>query len=489
MAASFSSQSRDSEPAKAGSSMLGRPALKRAAAKIAGAVALLFTALVLLSSCASDHPLDSFQADAGPAAERINNLFYPVLIVAIVVLVLVEGAIIYMARRYRAHRRAAKAGIGAGGQGAGALEDGSADTSADASAAGSAENSSDGGTYNSPAAAAVVGDPYDPDNPGDLSAEPLPEQTHGNLRLEILWTIIPTLILGIISAFTLVAIFDLERVDAEDDSLRVTVVAQQWWWEFQYHLDGDTDSPPDFVTPGEMVIPVGQQVPLQITSRDVIHSFWIPQLNGKKDGVPGSYHDWIIEASRPGRYLGACTEFCGLSHGYMRMYTIALDAAEWDAWAANQIRPAPLLSPGDEGYEGQQLFVDNCARCHSIAGVTDTNADGQTDQIGSDTSIYSGGDPVHDQLVAGAAPDMTHLASRATFAGATYDLYEDRGEDIPYTQLAQQGELNAVDLERWISNAPARKPAMWEQARGMPPFPNLAPEDIDSLVAYLQTLT
>ena len=431
--------------------------MKRSTAKIAGVTALLFTALVLLVSCSSEQPLDTFQADAGPAAERINNLFYPVLIVAIVVLVLVEGAIVYMFRRFRAQRRAARASSGAGD----AISD----------------------------AGLVIGDPYDPDNPGDLSVEPLPEQTHGNLRLEILWTIIPTLILGIISAFTLVAIFDLERVDADDDGLRVTVVAQQWWWEFQYHLDGNTDSSPDFVTPGELVIPVDQQVPLQITSRDVIHSFWIPQLNGKKDGVPGRYHDWLIEASRPGRYLGACTEFCGLSHGYMRMYTIALETDEWNAWVANQMRPAPLLSPGDEGYEGQQLFVDNCARCHSIAGVTDTNGDDQTDLTGSDASIYSGSDPVHDQLVSGAAPDLTHLISRATFAGAAFDLYEDRGEDLPYTQLAQQGDLNGVDLERWIANAPARKPAMWESERGMPPFPNLTPEDIDSLVTYLKTLT
>lgn len=436
MTARFSSQSRGS-----------------AAAKIAGATALLFVALVLLASCSSEQPMDTFQADAGPAAERINNLFYPVLIVAIVVLVLVEGAIIYMIRRFRAQRRAARA-------------------------SNEASNAS-----------AVAGDPYDPDNPSDVSVEPLPEQTHGNLRLEIAWTIIPTLILGIISAFTLVAIFDLERVEAEDDGLRVTVVAQQWWWEFQYHLDGDTDSPPDFVTPGEMVIPVGQQVPLQITSRDVIHSFWIPQLNGKKDGVPARYHDWLIEASRPGRYLGACTEFCGLSHGWMRMYTVALEPSEWNAWVANQMRPAPLLSPGDEGYEGQQLFVDNCARCHSIAGVTDTNGDDRTDLTGSEASIYSGGDPVHDQLVAGAAPDLTHFVSRATFAGASYDLYEDRGEDLPYTQLAQQGDLNAIDLERWIANAPDRKPAMWEAARGMPPFPNLTPEDINSLLTYLRTLT
>ncbi len=425
----------------------GAPERRRLAqpAKIKALAALSLGVLILLlAGCASEHPLDSLTADAGPSSERITNLFWPILIVAIIILILVEGAIIYMIRRFRAQRRA-----------------------------------EDSGT-------SMAGDPYDPDNPTELLVgEPLPPQTHGNLRLEIAWTIIPTIILAVIAGFTLVAIFDLEEVTASEDSLRVTVVGQQWWWEFQYHTDGNTDSPPDFVTAGELVIPVGQQVPLEITSRDVIHSYWIPQLIGKKDGVPGRYHDWLIEASRPGRYLGACTEFCGLAHGYMRMYTIALPATDWNDWAANQRQPVTPLNPGEVGYEGQELFLANCARCHSISGLTDTNGDDQTD----DPSIYSGGDPVHDQLVAGAAPDLTHMMSRATFAGATYNLYEDRGEDVDYQDLAQLGEFNAAELENWISNAPGNKPGDWEAGRGMPPFPNLTNADVDALVEYLRTLT
>ena len=397
----------------------------------------LATLALFLAGCATDHPLDTFSADAGPSSERITNLFWPVLGVAIVVLILVEGAIIYMIRRFRANRSSA------------------------------------------------AGDPYDPDNPQEITDEPLPAQVHGNLRLEIAWTIIPTIILVVVAAFTLAAIFDLEEVTAEDDDLRVTVVGQQWWWEFQYHLDGNTSSSPDFVTAGELVIPVNQQVPLEITSRDVIHSYWIPQLIGKKDAVPGRSHDWTIEAYRPGRYEGACTEFCGLAHGWMRMYTVVLPETDWEAWRDNQMKPFTPLTEGQPGFEGQELFMANCARCHSVSGLTDTNGD----EIIDDFSIYSAGEPVHDQLLAGAAPDLTHLMSRSTFAGATYDLYEDRGEDLPYLELARSGELNVVELENWVANAPENKPADWRDARGMPPFANLTDEDLDHLVEYLSTLT
>ena len=399
---------------------------------------LALAALVLfLAGCATDHPLDTFSADAGPSSERITNLFRPVLGVAIVVFILVEGAIIYMIRRFRANRNSA------------------------------------------------AGDPYDPDNPQEITDEPLPEQVHGNLRLEIAWTIIPTIILVVVAAFTLVVIFDLEEVTAEDDDLRVTVVGQQWWWEFQYHLDGDTSSPPNFVTVGELVIPVNQQVPLELASRDVIHAYWIPQLKGKKDAVPGRSHDHIIEAYRPGRYKGQCTEFCGLAHAWMKMYTVALPEPDWQAWAENQKKPVTPLTEGQPGFEGQELFMANCARCHSISGLTDTNGD----EIIDNPSIYSASDKIHDQLEAGAAPDLTHLMSRSTFAGSYYDLYEDGGEDLPYLDLANSGKLNVVELQEWIANAPASKPADWRDGRGMPPFANLTDEDLDHLVEYLSTLT
>ena len=107
----------------------------------------------------------------------------------------------------------------------------------------------------------------DPEGDDLYGDDEYPEQVHGNLRLELAWTIIPTILLIVICVFTLTTLVSLNRVSAAEDDLRVTVVGQQWWWEFQYHLDGDTATPPDIVTANELVIPVGQQVPLEITSR------------------------------------------------------------------------------------------------------------------------------------------------------------------------------------------------------------------------------
>ena len=392
---------------------------------------------LITAACADEHPLDTL-TEAGPDAQEINNLFYPVLAVAIVVFFLVQGAIIYLAVRYRAGRRQA-------------------------------------------AAEAAPGDGDGDDLYGD---DEYPEQVHGNLRVELAWTIVPTILLIVICVFTLTTLVSLNRVSAAEDDLRVTVVGQQWWWEFQYHLDGDTDTPPDIVTANELVIPVGQQVPLEITSRDVIHSFWIPRLNGKRDAVPGRMHPWMLEADRPGRFMGQCSEFCGLSHAYMQMYTIALVPSEWDEWAAGQLADAALLEPGDAGYEGQEVFLTNCANCHVVNGVTDVNLDGQVDGPGD----YGGANTITSALVSGAAPNLTHLAGRTTFAGSIFDLYDGRATDVPYLDVAEQGELNRGDLEAWIRNAPERKANDADRGRGMTAFPGLTDGDIDALVEYLTTL-
>ena len=390
-----------------------------------------------VAACADEHPLDTL-TEAGPDAQEINDLFFPVLGVAIIVFFLVQGAIIYMAVRYRARRRADSAAAGTGGG-------------------------------------------EDDDLYGD---EEYPEQVHGNLRLELAWTIIPTILLVVISVFTLISLVELNKVSAAEDDLRVTVVGQQWWWEFQYHLDGDTSTPPDIVTANELVIPVSQQVPLEITSRDVIHSFWIPRLNGKRDAVPGRTHPWVIEASETGRFMGQCTEFCGLSHAYMRMYTVALSATEWSEWVEGQLVGAAPLEPGEPGYEGQEIFLANCANCHVVNGVTDVNLDTLVDG----TDDYAGANAITSALVSGAAPNLTHLASRTTFAGSIFDLYEDRAERIPYLEVAERGDLNRGDLEAWIRNAPERKANDADGARGMTAFPGLTDGDIDALVEYLTTL-
>ena len=395
---------------------------------LAAAVALI------VAACADEHPLDTL-TEAGPDAQEINDLFFPVLGVAIVVFFLVQGAVIYLAVRYRVRRKASAAGD-------------------------------------------------DPDGDDLYGDDEYPEQVHGNLRLELAWTIIPTILLAVISVFTLISLVELNEVSAAEDDLRVTVVGQQWWWEFQYHLDGDTSTPPDIVTANEMVIPVGQQVPLEVTSRDVIHSFWVPRLNGKKDAVPGRTHPWVIEADEPGRYMGQCTEFCGLSHAYMRMYAVVLTQAEWEQWVQGQIADAVPLEPGEAGYEGQELFLANCANCHVVNGVTDVNLD----DVADGTKDYAGANSITSALVAGAAPNLTHFASRTTFAGSIFDVYENRAERFPYLEVADSGRLNRGDLEAWIRNAPERKANDPDGARGMTAFPGLTEGDIDALVEYLITL-
>ena len=399
---------------------------------------LIASALALaLTACAAEHPLDTL-TEAGPDAQEINDLFFPVLGVAIVVFFLVQGAIIYLVVKYRARRRAA-------------------------------------------AAAAQAADAGGDDLYGD---DEYPEQVHGNLRLELAWTIIPTILLAVISVFTLISVVELNEVSAAEDDLRVTVVGQQWWWEFQYHLDGDTSTPPDIVTANELVMPVLQQIPLEITSRDVIHSFWIPRLNGKRDAVPGRTHPWVIEASETGRFMGQCTEFCGLSHAYMRMYAVVLEPAEWEEWVQGQLVDATPLSEGDPGYEGQEVFLANCANCHVVNGVTDTNLDGVPDGTGD----YAGANTITSALVAGAAPNLTHVAGRTTFAGSIFDLYENRAKYVPYLEVAERGDLNRGDLEAWIRNAPEQKANDPDGARGMTAFPGLTDGDIDALVEYLMTL-
>lgn len=392
--------------------------------------------VVLLSACNSDPPLNTLSSDSSPDAKRINDLFFVVLGIAIVVGVLVLGAIAYMVWRYRTKLKQS--------------------------------------------------DPYDPDSPNlaILENEDLPEQTHGNIRLELAWTIVPAIILTVVAVFTLITLFEQNRITAADNQLKVDVVGQQWWWEFQYHIDGDRSTPPDFVSANELVIPIGQQVPLEVFARDVIHAFWIPKLNGKIDAVPGRQHLWRLEASRAGTYKGQCTEFCGLSHGKMKMEVRALESGDWATWARNQMTDFTPLVEGDEGYTGQELFMNNCARCHSISGLTDTNGDDEIDSW----NIYSEDNPIHAQLISGSAPNLTHFASRTTYAGSIFETYENEIEGVAYLRANEVGRPDFRGLRKWIQDAPSQKFAAADEARGMPAFPNLNTADIDNIIDFLLVL-
>ena len=290
----------------------------------------------------------------------------------------------------------------------------------------------------------------------------LPNQIHGHTKAEVTWTILPAVLLAVVAIVSLPTIFEL--ADRDDDAIEVFVEGQQWWWQYSYDLDGDGEY--EIVTANDLVIPAGETVNLEITSNDVIHSFWVPQLNGKKDAVPGRTHQWKIQAHEPGEYWGTCTEFCGLSHADMRIRTFALEAAEWDAWVADQqvagTEPGQSFLPGsveESVRAGYEVFQAQCASCHVVNGVFEGAAE----------------NPI--PLRSGLAPNLTHLMSRTSFAGAIFDLYND------------DGSLNVADLTAWIRDAPSQKPLAPDEERGMISFADqLGDQELADVVAYLSTL-
>lgn len=296
-----------------------------------------------------------------------------------------------------------------------------------------------------------------------------PEQIEGNFKREIAWTIAPAVLLAVIAIFTVLTILRLDDADAaavEIEDLEITVYGHQWWWSYEYDLDADGE--PEIITANELVIPAGEDINVNITSRDVIHSFWIPALNGTRDAVPGRMHTLVLHADEPGEFDGQCKEFCGLSHANMKMRVVSLSMPEFQTWLEQQQQTQPMLAAGDAGYDGQQLFLDRCSTCHQIDGLLEEDGD---------PLIVEG----RAELVSGHAPNLTHLMSRETFAGSLFELYD-----------ADTGEFNENKLEAWLRNPPAEKPmytdiAEGEQFRGMPDL-GLTEEEIDELIEYLMTL-
>lgn len=261
-----------------------------------------------------------------------------------------------------------------------------------------------------------------------------PPQIHGNTRLEIAWTVAPAII--VVALFVL-AVRAQQNMDAAAYSaepgvpISVEVIGHQWWWEFRY---------PDLgvATAGQMVIPVERAIHLKITSADVIHSFWVPELSGKTDAIPGVINQSLLKASRPGDYYGQCAELCGVSHAYMRLVITAVSENEFAAWAKSQATDAaepaePAAQAGKQVFESHPL----CVGCHTLRGIP--RAAGRT------------------------GPDLTHIASRPYIAGGTL-------ANTPH------------NLARWLSDPPAIKPGTVMREL------NLSPSDVDALVAYLQTL-
>ena len=285
------------------------------------------------------------------------------------------------------------------------------------------------------------------------------------------------------------------------EAIQVEVYGQQWWWGFHYDLnrDGNYQSAGDVTTATELVIPVGKTVELSVTSNDVIHSFWIPALNGKRDAVPGQHHPWKLEGNTIGVFRGQCTEFCGLSHANMRMIVRVVSQSDYDAWVANQIKPAVEPEAGSQAAAGKAIFVAQlCSSCHLINGVTNNQVNNP------DTGVAH-------QLQSGVAPNLTHLMTRGTFIGSIQNLYDPVDPNDPTKAgdpgnvslfgepgaaltggPVDQSRVNRPELAAWIRNPLAVKPAspVKDKAGLLRGMPNLALTEIQiqQLVAYLTTL-
>jgi cytochrome c oxidase subunit 2 len=388
------------------------------------AVVVLFGALIVNSFQNSGKPLTSL-APEGPSAESIQKLVIPVTAIAGIVFVLVIGAIVFITWKFRERK--------------------------------------------------------------DSDPDEFPSQIHGVTTLEIGWTILPALILAGIAVGTVMTIINLNR--EEPNSIKVQVAGQQWWWEYRYDVnnDGNYDGPEDITSATELVIPAGKPVQVTTTSNDVIHSFWIPGLNGKKDAVPGLYNPLKLQADEPGVFRGQCTEFCGLSHANMRMLVRAVSSSDYDAWVKNQLKDHAADPSNPVAAEGKKVWQALCAQCHVIKGINDVKMK-----------------ETPPPLVAGVAPDLTHFMTRGTFAGSIFNLYQpvsSDGQPLPMSDVAAAGDpgavltggpvntatVNRVTLEAWLRNAPALKPMYPQGGRGMPNL-NLTEEQIDQLVAFLETL-
>ncbi len=329
--------------------------------------------------------------------------------------------------------------------------------------------------------------------------QPMPEQAHGKAWLEYSAIALSATILIVIAVPTVATVMALNK--SSDTECVINVTGQQWWWEYDYPTAEDgsvcgfmpSSGPTDqvIVTSGQLVMPTDSKVLVRGTSRDVIHSYWIPKLNGKRDMVPGRTHLLRLEADQPGIYAGQCTEFCGLSHANMRMEAVALSPADFQSWLDNQLEPYQSPDEGTLAATGEQTFITQCSRCHQVDGLTD--ADGVPIVSRPEQFVWSG-----------AAPNLTNLMTRNTFAGASFDLLDEEQRDVVWNAPPDQfgplylegvaaDDLNAIQLREWLRNAPAMKPMYTDptelestdgKTRGMPDL-GLSENQIDELVAYL----
>jgi len=254
----------------------------------------------------------------------------------------------------------------------------------------------------------------------------IPEQVEGNHKLEIIWTVIPFILLIIMAVPMVSMTFDFAKDYSNDkNAVQVKVIGHQFWWEFEYPELG-------IKTSQDLMIPVGKKINFEITSTDVMHSFWVPSLGGKIDNNPGLTNHLWLQADKEGIYEGKCAELCGASHALMDFKVIAVKQEEFDSWAAkmaDRVKNPPVASAD----QGAEIFQKSCIGCHAVNG--------------------QGGK---------LAPDLTNFGDRTKVGGIL--------------------DNNAENIKKWLKETNTIKPGNKMGELG------LTDEQVDALTNYLQSL-
>jgi cytochrome c oxidase subunit 2 len=257
-------------------------------------------------------------------------------------------------------------------------------------------------------------------------AAPEPRQIFGSRTLEIVWTVVPLLI---VTGLFIVTVRAMVLIDApQDSSPDLVITGHQWWWEARY--------PNGIVATGDIHIPASRRLLARIQSADVIHDFWAPNLARKMDAVPGRAGYIWLEADTPGTYAGSCSEFCGAQHAWMRFRVVAEPEPSFEAWLKRQAQPPP--EPTGISVEGARLFrTKKCGDCHAVTGT-------------GGAAVTKG-------------PNLAHLASRELLGGG----------------ISRNTPENLALL---LTNPQAAKPG-----NRMPDTP-LSPDEARALLAYMESL-
>ena len=335
-----------------------------------------------------------------------------------------------------------------------------------------------------------------------------PEQVHGNTKLEILWTVIPAVVLAVIAVPTVQTIFKTQGA-ARADALQVEVIGHQWWWEFRY---------PEFniTTANEVYLPIGRTVNFHLKTHDVLHSFWIPGLGGKRDLVNNrtNYIWFTPDSTMPEgeAFNGFCAEYCGTSHANMRFKAYTVTPEQFASWVANQSAPPAIADPlapappppargarataaapaapppapiqaGFTGFAREQMPAYTVPRTPIPAEIRpDTTLAGDPKR---GALLVAGGTCVGCHTIRGSisvkgttAPDLTHVGSRNTIAGGLFPS-------------------DKLHLTAWVKNATAMKPGSFMPTLGIGQFDHkikqpvrigLTDQQVADIVAYLQAL-